>query len=149
MKLNFFKEFRDSIEFKRNCLKNEREEVLDKHKEMVENFPFYLKLSVLEYIDYMYDIFDDIIKIDIEKTLDVDKRLYEWKSDFIKDLSNAKEIFEKETGLNVYIDINNENNLNLTIIGEVDMKKEYKYTPPENDYDDRDVYGEVRIENNK
>lgn len=110
---------------------------------MVENFPFYLKLSVLEYIDYMYDIFDDIIKIDIEKTLDVDKRLYEWKSDFIKDLSNAKEIFEKETGLNVYIDINNENNLNLTIIGEVDMKKEYKYTPPENDYDDRDVYGEV------
>lgn len=73
MKLNFFKEFRDSIEFKRNCLKNKREEVLDKHKEMVENFPFYLKLSVLEYIDYMYDIFDDIIKIDIEKTLDVDK----------------------------------------------------------------------------
>ena len=90
----------------------------------------------------MYDIFDDIIKIDINKTLDIDKRLYKFKEDFEDDLLKAKDIFEKESGLDVYIDIDKEKNLNLTI-KTVNTKKEYKYTPPRNNYDDRDIYGEV------
>lgn len=93
-------------------LSDSRERVLKEHSKMVSEFPQYLENRVISHIKQCKNIFGDQIEIDIKEILNVDARLFDWKSDFNKDLLRSSEQFEKETGLEVDITFDFMRNLN-------------------------------------